>query len=148
MTDRRKFLKLLGVGTASAPLAAKQLIDAESLAGINKFGHLSSDRGVAEAVDNSVHVPSGRKDTLAEAANYLSKFGKLPDHVEEYLRDEARSIERLDYDIAIKCWSLSVKVATQCERNYQRALTRFRHGSSYAVAQRAFEAKTGFKWPW
>lgn len=148
MTNRRKFLKLLGVGTASAPLATKELINAEELAGLNRHGHFSSDTGIAQAAEDSAYTPNGKVDSIAEAANYLRKVGKLPEHVERRLRDDARNICNLDYDIAIKCWSLSVKIATQRERNYQRNLVRYREGTSYTVAQKAFAATTGFKWPW
>lgn len=150
MTNRRRFLKLLGVGTASAPLAAHALTQDQMAgqAGIKNFAPFSSDTGIAEAAEDAASYPKPISNPMDAGAKYLQKYGKLPDHVERKLRDDARNITYLDYDIANKCWSLSVKVQEQRQRNYERNVLRYREGDSYEQAQKAFEAVTGFKWPW
>lgn len=147
MTNRRKFLKLLGVGSASAPMAVKRIIDPLSLTGI-KVGPFSSDRGIADAAADARYVDPSEVTNTSRAMQYLHKFGKLPDHVERRIRDSSRHVRYLDHDIAIKCWSMSVKVLTQRERNYEAAVTRYREGMSYEDAQKAFAAAAGFQWPW
>lgn len=147
MTNRRKFLKILGLGAAGAPVAAQEVMNVQSLTGI-QTGAMAASRGIEEAAEEWMHSTPGEENAIAQAARYLSRYGKLPDHIERRIRDQTFSVRHIDYDIAIKCWSLSAKIATQRERNYQRTLTRYREGSDYGAAQKAFEAATGFRWPW
>jgi len=142
MTNRRRFLALLGVGTASVPLAAKQAIEAEQmkLAGIS--GGIGSGRGGVEYVDDDDFKSS------EAAVNYAKLFG-VPSHVERRAREHARHIRSLDPDIACKrSWSLCVKIQEQRQRNYDSAMAYYRDLNSYGRAQAAFEKISGFKWPW
>ena len=147
MTNRRKFIKMLGLGAASAPMAAQHM-NAQQLSGINVGVASATSRGIAEAAEDASEASKDEVNVMDRAASYLKSHGKLPDHVEKRMRDSASYIRNLDYDIAIKCWSLSVKIQEQRDRNYQNELRRYREGTSYNAAQRAFEAATGFKWPW
>lgn len=151
MATRRKFLRLLGVGAAGAPIAAQQMTQADAM-GLTRMGdirgHIASGTGFAEAIEDAEHSSAKEIHRATEAAKYLLNNGKLPPHVEERLRDDARDVRYLDYDIAQKCWSMAAKVHEQQQRNYQRSLTRYKTGDSYNIAQKAFEKATGFKWPW
>lgn len=151
MTDRRRFLSLMGIGAASAPLAARELADGKiaDLAGIQTNGDLSSGQGLSDASSDLVCADKSRRRAIESATKYLLKHGKLPDHVEEKMRDDARHVHSLEYDIANKrSWSLAVKVQAQRQRNYEREVNRYRKGGSYSETQKAFKAITGFEWPW
>lgn len=151
MATRRRFLKLLGIGAAGAPVAAQQMTQESTLALTRigaRGGNLASGVGLAEAAEDAKHSSPKEINRMQEAANFLNKFNKLPPHVEARLWDEARDVYNLDFDIAQKCWSLAAKVHEQRKRNYEHNLTRYRTGDSYNIAQKAFEKATGFKWPW
>jgi len=142
MTNRRRFLALLGVGTASAPLAAKQALEAEQmkLAGISgRIASGSGEIGYADADDVKI----------SEAAVRYAKLFGVPSHVERRARENAQNVHSLDADIACKrSWSLCVKVQEQRQRNYDSAMAYYRDLNSYGRAQAAFEKISGFKWPW
>jgi len=140
MTNRRRFLALLGVGTASAPLAAKQAIEAEQmkLAGIT--GRLADSVEMMDAGDDI--------QTYEAAARYVQLLG-VPAHVERRAREHAQYVRHLDPDIACKrSWSLNVKIHEQRQRNYERNMASYRDINWYGRAQSAFEKISGFKWPW
>lgn len=150
MATRRRFLSILGVGAISAPIAAKEAADAEvlKLTGITS-NTIASGTGLSEAAADIRHSSKDELSRCENASKYLMRYSKLPDHVEANIRDNARYVNYLDYDIASKrSWSLAVKVQEQRQRNYERNLARYREGNSYDLAQKAFEAVSGFKWPW
>lgn len=151
-TNRRQFLSLLGVGAASAPLAAKVVADNQmaSLAGLNNqilaMGVQANTgvQGIPDASGNLEYV-----SPYIRVQQYLKLTGKLPEFVEVNLRQRAKNVSHLDPDIACKkSWSLNVKIITQRERNYQYELERLAISGKYDVAQTAFKKITGFEWPW
>jgi hypothetical protein len=142
---RRRFLSIVG----AAPIAAKTAIDAEigkaaGLGGIDGLGNPSM--GLSYGSPMSDGIPYGRK--IISASQYVSMFG-IPDVVEFELRDRARCITFLDPDIACKrAWSMSVKIMTQRQRNYERARLHIeRSGWRHAGMERLKKA-LGFEWPW
>ena len=121
--NRRRFLSLMGVGAASAPLTARAITDAETAKGMNY------------------------EQRLIGATDYVKMFG-LPSTVEARLRDESRNIYCLDADIACKqSWSMSVKIMTQRERNYQRGVQRIHASALQERSKRALTKLLGFEWP-
>lgn len=158
--NRRGFLRLLGIGAASAPvsaLAAKQALtqNIASLtavggrtmslsAGINRAGEPPT-AGSSQAVQglNSWVHPHIRM------ADYIRVFGRVPEHVDADMRERARNIFFLDPDIANKhSWSLSVKILTQQQRQYERELERYKRQGWHEKAQEQFSKLFGFRWSW
>lgn len=145
MMQRRKFMQLLGIGTASAPLAAKAVAEAEMarLAGINPtiLGIGTTGAPVAGMGMDS------QSEAFVKMGDYLRMFGKVPNHVERETRDRTRTVYALDPDlVAKKSWSFSVKLQEQRQRNYDREIARFREMGWYERAQEGFEKATGFQW--
>lgn len=146
-TNRRNFLGLLGIGSVSAPLAAKTAADQEiasltSLAGYARPA-LSGGGGIS-----SEGPPQGN-DSCLKMSDYLKVFGKLPVHIERDVRERSKYIAFLDPDIACKrSWSLNVKIAAQQQRNYDKEIERYRQMGWYETTQRSFERDMGFRWTW
>lgn len=155
-TNRRKFLSLLGVGTAAAPLAAKAALD-ESIAkqaGIAVFGSpgYAGAGGAAPQGDSVGQVLSGRyvpyEDKVHGAVGYIKAFG-LPEFMERDLRRNCRWVGGLDPDLAAKrSWSMSVKLQEQRQRNYERMLDDYQHQSWRLKKKSIIQNILGFEWPW
>ena len=151
--NRRRFLSLLGVGTAAGPLAAKAAVEQEmlSLTSIKGMDYLSVGNAAnsypAECGQQIGKEPYKSPYQLAE--QYLRLGGKLPSFVEQNVRERAKTVQYLDPDIACKrSWSLNVKIAAQRERNYTAELNRYIVTGKYEAAQSTFQKLTGFQWPW
>jgi hypothetical protein len=152
--NRRSFLGLLGVGAASAPLAAKAVADTEiaKLAGISTNGFGAGIAGVGgvmpdvDAYDVTRHVSYEKR--IVGAADYVKMFG-VPKVIEDNFRLNAKYVHGLDIDIACKrSWSMSVKVMTQQQRNYERQIADI---TKQGVKQRGLKMikdVLGFDWPW
>jgi hypothetical protein len=81
------------------------------------------------------------------AANYIKMFG-VPEFVEYELRDQSKYVQCLDPDIACKkSWSMSVKIMTQKERNYQKSLERINKSEWQQNKRNAIKTILGFEWP-
>lgn len=154
MQNRRRFLSLLGVGAASAPLAAKAVADAEiaKLVGISGQSIASTGLGLAGGgLPTGQGTQSGgltHQQMLIATADYIKAFG-IPEVIEVEIRDQAKRISALDPDIACKrSWSMSVKVLSQRERNYQRIVERMKKTGWQQRKRSAIKAIMGFEWPW
>ncbi len=85
---------------------------------------------------------------LIGAAEYIKMFG-LPEVIDFELRDRSRCINSLDPDIACKrSWSMSVKIMTQRQRNYDRELLRLEKSGWQHKSRSALSKLIGFEWPW
>lgn len=151
MATRRKFLGILGVGAASAPLAAKEALD-------KSIGDLAlrGDEGLPVVPSTGGNI-GGWRERNAERSESIPKAldwirgnnGKLPEHIERSYREEASYVQALDPDIACKrSWSMSVKINEQRQRNYQRNVERYLAQDERMKVRDAFEKAVGFKWPW
>lgn len=151
-TNRRKFLSLLGVGTAAGPLAVKVATEQQVLGLTSlKYAGLSAGNPIDTYGEvGSQHVSKeAYVSPYIQANNYLKLWGKLPAFVEENLRERAKQVSNLDPDIACKkSWSLCVKISAQRERNYQNLLQQHSKQGTYQEAQSMFSKITGFQWPW
>lgn len=156
MQNRRRFLSLLGVGAASAPLAAKAVADAEmaKLVGINGQALASTGLGLyggAGGLPNGIGQQSiglTQQQMLIATADYIKTFG-IPEVIEVELRDQAKWISSLDADIACKkSWSMSVKLLTQRERNYSRSVERMKKSGWVQRKRSIIKSILGFEWPW
>lgn len=155
--NRRRFLSLLGVGAASAPLAAKAISDAEiaKLVGANNaFSSaglgLGGGYGVP-ATDDAVSIMKGtyieHHQRVINAADYIKMFG-IPEVLEFELRDAAKYIHSFDPDIACKkTWSMFVKIQHQRQRNYERAVERIHKSGWHQRGRQAVKKILGFEWP-
>lgn len=145
MATRRSVIQLLGLAPVAAPLAAKAATDAQiaKLAGITLEG--------AAAAGSYAPSPQGFDDynkTRIAASEYAKLVG-IPDFVKEQLRRNSQYVGVLDPDIAAKrSWSMSVKIATQRQRNYERQLELLQHTGWHARSAMAFKKLTGWDWPW
>lgn len=117
---RRSFLRILGVGGASAPLAAKAAVEAEIGRLTSLVGHSVPPLNSGIALGGAgAPAPNGQQaggwvNPQIAMSDYLKLFGKLPDHIEYDVRQRNRLVYHLDADIANKrSWSLSVKILTQ-----------------------------------
>lgn len=154
--NRRKFLGLFGASAAAAPLVAKQAAD-------TAFAELTSIRGALNGLGDSsmgMQVPCGEpaqctsseyvpyEQRLINAADHVRIFG-LPKHVDAAFRDQARYVPNLDPDIACKkSWSMSVKIMTQQERNYQRLISRISETGWQQRGRMSLKKILGFDFPW
>lgn len=146
--SRRKFTALLGLAPAAAPLAAKAAADAG-------IGQLVGIRDLAPPVAygaGGMSAPPSQLDDYARsqiaAADYVRMFG-VPDFVKENTRRNCGYISALDPDIACKrSWSMSVKIATQRQRNYERSIEQMQHSAWHTKARAGFKTLAGFDWPW
>ena len=152
-TNRRKFLSLLGIGAASAPLAAKAASDAivaqgagMSLTGLGQAGlGLPTNYGLP-MVDEGPFIPYEKR--LLHAADYIKMFG-LPKVIEEGFKDQAKCVLSLDPDIACKqSWSMSIKIMTQRQRNYDRLVERIKVSGWQERGKQTLKKALGFDWPW
>lgn len=151
--NRRSFLGLLGVGAASAPLAAKAVADQQiaSLSGIQTSGLFAGYAGLdcgapAEQGSLGPYIPYEKR--VIGAADYVKMFG-LPKVVEEQLRKHAKYVHGLDIDIATKkSWSMSVKIMTQQQRNYERQVADIAKQSVRQRGLSMIKNTLGFEWPW
>lgn len=117
MLGRRSFLKALGIGAASAPMAAEQVKAAAM--GVDGVALGSLDRGTAASVGGSasecVSVEGGAR--YRSFADFLADGGRK--RIEEQARDMGN---RIDPDImGMVSWSLTTKCRKQWERNVKRA---------------------------
>ena len=149
-TNRRRFLSLMGVSTAAAPLAAKAALDEgiAKQAGINLFG--SGFGGVPASAPpdgQSVGKFVPWEDRIAKLSSYIKLFG-LPEFADQELRQRSQWVGGLDPDIAVKrSWSMAVKIQEQRQRNYERGLHSIHDASLKLKAKGAIQKLLGFEWP-
>lgn len=141
--ERRKFLQILGVGTAAAPLAAKAAIEKETLALTG-----GTRDAIATGALNYVSAPASQTDetsTRIKMSDHMKLFG-VPAHVLERITEESKWVYSLDFDIANKrSWSLAAKVHEQRQRNLQRKLQQLRVGGARFMARSLFAKTFGFE---
>lgn len=146
MIGRRRFLKLLGVGTAAAPLAAKVAAE-EEVKGLTLMRGYQAPP-LAQAFNEAAPSMYGGNELYAKSVDYMRVFG-LPKHFEKQLRERAKHVHCLDPDIACKkSWSLNVKIQEQRQRNFKAQLKSYEDAGWYEKAQQNFEKVTGFRWIW
>jgi hypothetical protein len=146
-TNRRRFLSLLGVGAAGAPLVAKAAADAE-IAKLALNGNALSSMGLGMAAPPAM-MQDGvtHQQMVIGASDYIKMFG-VPEVVEFELRDQAKWISALDPDLACKkSWSMSVKILEQRQRNYERAVERLKKSGWQQKKRSAIKTVLGFEWP-
>lgn len=148
-SSRRGVLKLLGMAPA-APLAVKAQVDAEiaSLVGVRA----NRAPGLPYALHSlgPMSGPGAKQDggiSWEHASDYLKAFG-TPDMVKEVLFRQSQCVYELDPDIAAKrSWSMSVKMLTQRQRNYERALEAYHFNGRLSRMRKIFRQMTGWDWP-
>jgi len=149
--NRRRFLSLLGVGTAAGPLAAKaaaesQIADMMNIKAIGAFGGVGAGLPGQPAEQSGGNVPYAKR--MIGASEYVKMFG-VPQVIDEGLRQNSRWINGLDCDIACKkSWSMSVKVMTQRQRNYEKILESLHKMGWRQKSLDALKSVMGFEWPW
>lgn len=143
---RRKLLGLIGMSPLAAKAAADQAMAATTgLApqGMQGFGHIGPPAGHPGGQVYAADASSTRE----KIKNWLSKNG-LPEWERARLREQSRHVYALDPDIAAKkSWSMSVKIITQRQRNYERSLHEAMHHTDYQELRDKFVRETGF-WLW
>lgn len=144
--NRRSILRLIGLSPA-APMAAKVALDTEvaRLAGLQAgAGPFQYSGGGAPASSSD---GGGYERSQVAAAEYVRAIG-VPDFVRDTLMRQSQYVSFLDPDLAAKrSWSMSVKILTQRQRNYERAVEAVFYQSRHAVARTAFRKFTGWDWP-
>lgn len=138
--SRRSILKLLGVAPAAAPLAAKAAADKAigDMAGIGLLPNAPPYVGISGSPQ-----PLGADDWKKKVLRFLMN-PTLPSWFEDDVRHRNWQVGYLDPDIASKrSWSMNVKIATQRQRNIERAKREALDGPRRGVRQREFEEKYG-----
>lgn len=149
MLARRKFLKIMGVSTAAAPLAAKEALETKATE-FTTFGNRHTGNMITGGTDAPL-ASGGPSDMtgayLKQIAWSTARGGRLPSFVEDEVRRMSKFVTYLDHDIASKrSWSLAAKVHEQRQRNYKREIERVRNPGGMDIAQEAFEKVAGFRW--
>lgn len=147
--SRRKALGLIGTVPVGGALAAKAELDAtvSSQAGLIKGILAPGGAPIGNAYPQGYSGGDWRKPYLI-AAEYAKAVG-LPEHVKSNMRERARFVDALDPDLAAKrSWSMSVKIATQRERNYQREVDRIKKDADQYRAALLLKETVGWEWPW
>ena len=150
--NRRRFLSLLGIGAAGAPLAAKAAADAEiaKLAGISQSALSTTGIGLSAGMPQPVGGATGSsyKQMMIGASDYVRMFG-VPEVIEYELRDQSKWVAALDPDLASKkSWSMAVKILEQRQRNYERSVERLKKAGWQQKKRSAIKTLLGFDWPW
>lgn len=148
--SRRSFFAFMGTAPIAAKAAADEVI-AKSVGTFAANGLGNASMGLpygglpyGEGVGNS--IPYEKR--LMGASDYIKMFG-IPEVMEYELRDRARTVMALDPDIACKAsWSMSVKLMTQRQRNYERELLRIEKSGWQQKGRSALKSLLGFDWPW
>jgi hypothetical protein len=150
--SRRSFFAFMGTAPLAAKVAADEAI-AKAAGSFTSIGLGNSSLGLsygglpqASGESFGVHVPYEKR--LIGAADYVKMFG-LPEVMEFELRDRSRSVNSLDPDIACKAsWSMSVKLMTQRQRNYEREIQRIEKSGWQQRGRSTLKNFLGFDWPW
>lgn len=150
-TNRRRFLSLLGVGTAAGPLAAKAALD-ESIArqvGISTIsvsggGWVAGSGPTADSVGQIVPY----EERVAKSMQWIRLFG-FPDFFEKEMRESSKYVHTLDADIACKrSWSMAARIQEQRARNFERQKQSYENQANKLTKKSLLEKALGFEWPW
>ena len=148
MIGRRKVLKLLGI----TPLAAKATAEKAALDLTTANGGYKAALAVGDNARATYGVMQSHEDAserYRRMSGYMRLFGKLPDHVERYAREEAKYVAHLDFDLVAKrSWSLAAKIHEQRERNFRRKMGEFADAGWYERSAKLFKETSGFDWSW
>lgn len=143
MTNRRSFLRVLGMAPVAAPLAIKAAAEQAvgQLSGVASGGLAAGHfTGAGQAASNSLGGMGGWHKKILQ----LVAENALPDWYDEHLRRMHGQVTALDPDIASKrSWSMNVKIATQRERNIARARNELTDGPERQLRRDEFCQKTG-----
>lgn len=141
---RRRFFGLMG----AAPLAAKAAAD-EAIAKAAGLGPASQGVGMTDAGSAALAPRApyiSHEARIRKISSHIKLFG-LPTHAENELRQHCYQVQALDPDIACKkSWSMSVKIMTQRERNFQAAVARMRDEPAKWEGRQAMYKLFGFDW--
>lgn len=124
MLGRRKFLALMGMAPAAAPLVAKAALEKEAAtyAGIKGLGGLAAPPIPESPV-------SGSSDKASRVLRTILSDKKMRDEFESLTYESYRHISALDPDIAcLRSYSLAAKIAFQRQRNVARSINNDLHG--------------------
>lgn len=123
MLGRRKFLALMGMAPAAAPLVAKAALEKEAAtyAGIKGLNDLA-----APMPESPV---SGAPEKASRVLRTILSDKKMRDEFESLTYESYRHISALDPDIAcLRSYSLAAKIAFQRQRNVARSINNDLHG--------------------
>jgi predicted lipoprotein len=139
MIGRRKVLGLM----AASPLAAKAA--ASELAGVSALGAITFPPDMLgsslNAAPSSISAPD--EPWAMKVVRFIAQNG-IPEWRLEEFRQNARNVTQLDPDLATNCWSLSVKIQEQRERNFRRLKDGYVEMQKRSVDHELFNRKNGF----
>lgn len=141
---RRAFLRMAPSVALAGKLAADQAI--ASVTGLTGQGGTLVGHPLAGGINGG--GPSPDLDDTSRIRAFFERFG-LPSHERDRLWDETRFVGHLDPDIAAKrSWSMSVKILTQRERNFQRQVDQRKARWTWDDARSKFAQTHGFRFWW
>lgn len=145
-SDRRGFLKMMGLGAATGPLALKAAAENEAMQ-LTTLSNRAANQALTGAASSGGPCNDMHPDYIKQLAWSKLNGGAVPPHIEEFARRGSKNVSFIEADIAVKrSWSLAAKIHEQRERNYQREIANLREPNKFEFAQMAFEKLTGFRW--
>lgn len=132
MLGRRKFLGMLGVGAAAAPLAGQQLLRESTIGQVSMHDWRGAPAGPApvSTFQDMAKRAFASKETLEAARSMLF--------------EEQRDVGAIDHDLASKrSFSLAAKVTFQRQRNVGRQIEQMQansvHGRLHDLIAKPFK---------
>lgn len=123
MLGRRKFLALMGMAPAAAPLAAKAALEKEAAT----YARVQGLDGLAASMPEN--PASSAPEKVSRVLRTILSDKKMRDEFESLTYESYRHVSVLDPDIACtRSYSLAAKIAFQRQRNVARAINNDLHG--------------------
>jgi hypothetical protein len=150
---RRRFMALVAPVIASTSLAAKAAAD-EAIGAAAGLAATNGLRAAGPAFGINAQQEPGEAGSAALAwenrvigtSDYFRVVG-VPDFVKEIHRANAKYVHGLDPDIACKkSWSMSVKIMTQRQRNYDQSIAVMFRQDWFVKERAALSRILGFKY--
>ena len=121
--NRRGLLRAMPAMPFAARAAKEQV--AQQLAGIGTI-----ENSIGEKASYGTPMPANTYDpesnySMDQLRRLLKTNGAVKEEVRRQIADEFRHVRYIDHDIAQKCWSLSVKIQHQRQRNIEFELQRW-----------------------
>lgn len=143
-------MRVLGIGTASAPLAAKAALEKETISLMQPGYQIASGAYniMPPYVGHGQLANHSNESIHAKMSDYIRLFG-YPAHVMDQCWSEAKWVNAIDFDIANKrSWSLAAKIHEQRQRNFQRRLDQMKNGGMVEKVRDSFFERFGFNFLW
>lgn len=133
---RRKALAFLGIGAATAPLAAKEAAEAK----VCELASIGVGRAKIYGISQSTEDPT------AEQYNLAFQVPGVRDELRSLFFEYERDVGSIDWDLASKkSFSLAAKITYQRQRNVERAIAKARGKQTWKLIDQLVFRAVGTK---